>query len=226
MASPGSSRRERRSDRRRRSIWIAVGVVVVLAVVAVAVVVLASGGNNDEEASTTGTTTRSDSTATTGSGGSTVTTRAGNTTGTTAGRPGGPCKAADVEAAMSGSTVRDVNAVTVVTVTNTGGRPCTINGAPGVQLLGPDDAKVQTTVVQGGGGVRTDLVAKEITVDPGAKASFVMSWDQVSGTCADVRSFDVTLPADSKAVKVKSSVTVCGNGTVNVSPFQPGIVNA
>ena len=193
--------------------------------VAVVAVVLVSGGSDSKDSA---------STATTGSPAATVTTRAGETTPTTkgndaptttAGRPGGPCKAADVDMGMSGATIRDVNAVTVVSVTNTGGRTCTINGFPGVQLLGPDDAKVPTTVTQGGGGVPAGLTAATITLDNGAKASFVMAWDQVNGTCADVRSFDITLPGDSKADNVKSSVTVCGNGTVNVGPFQAGTVS-
>ena len=147
MSSPGSSRRDRRSERRRRTLWIAGGVVLAL-VVAVVAVVLVSGGSDSKDSASTA------STATTGSPGATVTTRAGETTPTTkgndaptttAGRPGGPCKAADVDMGLSGATIRDVNAVTVVSVTNTGGRSCTINGFPGVQLLGPDDAKVQTT---------------------------------------------------------------------------------
>ena len=225
MSSPGASRRDRRSDRRRRTLLIVGAVVLVLAVV-VAVVVLASGGSDNKKTATTGTTTPSGSTVTTRAGGTTATTRASDATATTAGPPGGPCKAADVDGAMAGSTVRGTNAVSVVSVTNTGKRTCTINGYPGVALLGPNNAKVQTTVAQGGGGVPAGLTAQAISLDPGAKASFVISWDQVSGTCADVRSFDVTLPGDSKVSNVQSSVTVCGNGAVNVSPFQPGTVSA
>jgi hypothetical protein len=226
VSSPGSARRQRRSERRRRLIWIAVGVAVLAAIAVVAVVVLSGGSDSNDSASTA--TTGSGSTVTTPSGATTPnpTGKDKDTTTTTAGRPGGPCKAADVDVAPAGSNVKGANLVSVVSVTNTGGRSCTLEGYPGLAFLGPDDAKLTTNVVQGGGGVPADLGVSTITLENGAKASFVMSWDAVSGSCLDVRSYDVTLPGDSKATNVKSSVTICGNGAVNISPFQNGTVSA
>ncbi len=64
-----------------------------------------------------------------------------------------------------------------------------------------------------------------MTVAPGAKASFLMSWNPITDPCLDVRAFDITLPGDAKAVKLESSVNVCGGGAVNISAIQPGVVS-
>jgi hypothetical protein len=224
MSNPGSTRRERRRSHRRRAAWIVVAAVVVLAIVVGGIVVLASGGDDDDgkQASTTGTTQAGPSDTT--DPGTTATTRA-ETPAKTAGPPGGPCKAADVTPAPGGSTVRGNYQVMVVALENTGGRQCTMDGFPELALLGPGGDALQATVTQGGGGVRPELTQQAVTVDPGARASFVMAWDPVTGSCLDVRSFEITLPGDSKAAKLESSVSVCGGGTVNVSPIQPGVVS-
>ncbi len=224
MSSPGSGRRQRRSERRRRLIWIAVGVAV-LAVIVVGAVVLMSGGSDDSNDSASTATTGAGTTATTQAGDPTPTTKGNDTPSTTAGRPGGPCKPADIDLAPAGSNPKQATLISVVAVTNTGGRSCTIEGYPGLVFLGPDDAKLTTNVVQGGGGVPADLAVSTVTLEQGATASFVMSWDTITGTCLDVRSIDVTLPGDSKSTNLKSSVSICGDATVNISPFQAGTVS-
>lgn len=223
MTTPAPSRRDRR-ERRRRTTWIVIAAIVVVVAVVAGIVALTSGGDgNDEQASTTRDTTAS-TTETTG-GGSSTTPKTDATPSTTAGRPGGPCKAADFTANPGSSTVRGPNQVVVVILDNTGGRQCTMNGYPGVEALGSDGKPVGATVAQGGDGIPAELTPQAVTVDPGGKASFVMAWNPVTGTCLDVRSFDITLPGDSKTIPFKSSVNVCDGG-IRVSAIQSGVASA
>jgi len=193
--------------------------VVVLVLVGAGIVALASGGDDDGGQATGGKGTGS--TATTG-GQTTETTRR-DTPATTAGRPGGPCKAADMTTRVSGSTIRGSSQVVIVALDNTGGRQCTVTGAPSLAFFGLDGRALTVTATEGGGAIRPELTAKEVSIEPGGQASFMMSWSPIGSGCLDVRSFQVTLPGDSKASKVDSSVTVC-NRTVNYSPIQAGVI--
>lgn len=224
--SPGPTRRERRSHRRHVR-WVVIGVIVA-AIVAGGIVValVAGGGSDDEQASTSTATTTEAGPGPTSGPDTTATTEGKPTPSTTVGKPGGPCKAADVTAVPASSTVRGASQVAVVVLDNTGGRQCTITGYVGVALLGPGGEQLTATVNHGGEGIPAGVMGEAtVTVEPGAQASFVMAWNPITGSCLDVRSFDLTLPGDTKVVRLKSSVNVCG-GAINISPVQPGLVSA
>lgn len=223
--SSGPSRRERRSHRRHVR-WIVIGVVAAVIVAGGIAVALVAGGGDDEQASTSTSTTTEAGPAPTGGPDTPATTEGKPTPSTTAGKPGGPCKAADLTAVPASSTVRGASQVAVVAFDNTGGRQCTITGYVEVTLLGPGGEKLTATVNHGGDGIPAEVMGETtVTVEPGAKASMVMAWNPITGSCLDVRSFDLTLPGDTKAVNLKSSVSVCG-GAINISPVQPGLVSA
>lgn len=197
--------------------------VVLVALVAVGFVV--TRGGDDESAQTatrpagpsTGTgpvtPTSTDSSATT------------SVTPTTDPRPGGPCKPANLSAAVVTSAVRAAGSVRVVALTNGGKRSCTLEGYPGLQLTGLEGEALTAQVAQGGGAVPAELGVQTVTVEPGSRASFVMAWDR-TGSCLSVGSLGITLPNESDPVKLDSLQSICGNGTVYVSPFQPDVANA
>ena len=70
-----------------------------------------------------------------------------------------------------------------------------------------------------------ELGVQTVTVQPEARASFVMAWDR-GGSCLSVQSLGVLLPGESTPVPLQSLQSICGNGTVYVSPFQPDVTDA
>ena len=167
----------------------------VLAVLLVGGFFLTRGG--DDESAQTATRPTADTTAsgsappTTGA----ATTPTTGTTATTEARPGGPCKPENLSAAVVTSAVRANGSVRVVALTNSGRRSCTLEGYPGLQLTGLEGEALTAQVTQGGGAVPAGLGVQTVTVQPEARASFVMAWDR-GGSCLSVQSLGILLPGE------------------------------
>jgi hypothetical protein len=220
-----SERRHQQQRRRRRRVVVAAIVVGVLVLGGIGAAVVLSG-DDDEPSASSGNRSPSSTAATTtppASDGSTATTAAPDTSPTTL-KPGGPCEAGDVTAAVAASRPSQDASVSSIAFTNTARRSCTILGSPAVQLQGPGGAALPTQSVAGGGAVPA-LPADTVTIEPGGTGSFLVGYDIRTDPCLDVRSIALTLPGDNKTVPVEASLTVCANGVVNVSPVQPGTIN-
>jgi hypothetical protein len=105
---------------------------------------------------------------------------------------------------------------------NTSSATCTLFGYPGIQLLGPGDAAMATDEVEGGGQSFTDFARANVSVGPGATAYFTIGYSDVTtgteSTCPRTAAVQVIPPNTTTPLIVSGQYTVCGAGTVNVSP--------
>jgi len=211
-----TDRREQATHRRRRR-WFLVGAVVVVVALVAGGVVLLTGGSDDSTATPP-------TSPTTKPGSATVPT----TSPVNDAKPvnGGVCSAEQVIGAQAGSGLSGTNQIAVFTITNNSTNPCTLSGSPTLALVDADGNALPTTVTEGGGAVPADLTLQAVNLDPGAQASFVVTWAPVGNGCENASSVKVTLPNSKGTVKIDASNTVCAAGAVNVSPIQPGVVSA
>ena len=222
-------RAARRGTVRRRRL-IALGAVIVVAAIAVGAVLLLSGDDSDDGgggAQAAGTTSpEGDATAPD----ETATTNAPTTT--TNDRqplPTGVCRVGQLTAqrALAGIVVQTQTAV--IAFTNTSENACTLNGAPGLTISAADGDQ-PTVVTEGGGAVPPELVAQEVTLEPGGQASFFASWVSVAGPgsgdagCSKGDALKVAPPESNGDVRADMLITVCFGGSINVSPIQPGVI--
>lgn len=219
--APGPDRVARRAASRRRRWYVIGAVVAVVAVVVVAVVLLAGGDDDDGSDRASG----SDSPTT-----------------TVAAAPGAPPPTNDAEPLETGVCSSDQlvaerpsiglaaqTSVAVFAVTNRSETPCTLNGIPALAIVAADGDQ-PTVVTEGGGAIPPELVAQEVTLEPGGQASFQASWVSVPGpgsgdaTCSKGDALRVAPPDSDGGVRVEGRITACFGGSINVSPFQPGVL--
>ncbi|MGD0983191.1 MAG: DUF4232 domain-containing protein [Acidimicrobiales bacterium] len=118
-----------------------------------------------------------------------------------------------------------------VNVLNTSTTVCTLDGRPGIALIGSiqgaQSAKLQTTVRTTGQGSVFDIAPTMLTLSSGAAANvgfMVESSDVPSNgeqTCPVVSSMEVTLPGIASSFTVAETFTACGGPTISVSAIVP-----
>jgi len=97
-----------------------------------------------------------------------------------------------------------------------------MDGYPGIQLLDASGTELPTHVVTGGNLQFTDFAPAAVVVAPGATALFNLAYSDVptagETTCPTAAQIEVTPPHAVDHDVVAVNITVCGSGTVTVSP--------
>jgi Protein of unknown function (DUF4232) len=118
----------------------------------------------------------------------------------------------------------------LVTVTNTGTAPCTVNGYPTMALFSGSGAPLTVTMVNGLSvsiSSAANAPPTSFSVAPSATAQFAYQFSDVpvgsQTSCATSESASVTMPGSSTASPTfQLAIGPCGNGTIKVSPVYPG----
>jgi hypothetical protein len=221
-------RATRRAATRRRRL-IALGAVIVVAVVAVGAVLLLSGDDSDDGRGNQAAGTTAPGGEANGSEETATTSAPTTTTNDRQPLPTGVCRVGQLTAnrALAGLTGQTQTAV--IALANASENSCTLNGVPGLTITGADGDQ-PTVVSPGGGAVPPELVAQPVTLEPGAQASFFMSWVPVAGPgsgdagCSKGDALKVAPPESNGDVRAEMRITACFGGSINVSPIQPGVI--
>ena len=162
----------------------------------------------------------------------TSTTSTSSTTTTTQPTPGAPCTASQLKVVALEGTGAAGSIFSPVNVVNTSTVACTLEGRPGVTLVGATQgsqaAPLQTTIRTTGEGSVFDIAPAKLTVSPGssATAGFMVESSDVPSdgeqTCPVVSSMEVTLPGIASSFTVAETFTACGGPTISVSAIVPG----
>lgn len=141
---------------------------------------------------------------------------------------GGICNSEQLVASqqVSGLTTDQTVAKGVFALLNNSTRKCTLTGYPTLQLSAGGTA-IPTNTVQGGAEIPAELAAGEVSLDPGASASFLANWVFLSTSvnCPSGTKLAITPPGNTKAVEMDTTMTLCDPGTINVSPMQAGVIS-
>ncbi len=155
------------------------------------------------------------STAPTTTSGPTTTTSEAPTTSTSP----AVCEAAQLRIAQSGVNGAAGTIERTFSLVNAGPAPCTLDGYPGLLLLGHGPAVQPTNVVRGGGLTFENIPPSAVELAPGATAYFNIGYSDVTAPCSTATAVAVIPPATSThlAVSVAPSILACDNGTLHVS---------
>ena len=112
-------------------------------------------------------------------------------------------------------------------LTNTSSTTCTLDGYPGMQLLGSQGTSIPTNVVRGGLGGGAPAAAGQapalVTLAPDQVASFAFQYEDVpvgnETSCPTSAKAEITPPNDVTFAVVTLQIAPCGGGTVHVSPI-------
>ncbi len=204
-----------------------------LAAVVAGGVVLAACSSGATSASSTSTTTHRSSTTTTHpttttSGGAvTTTSNSGGATTTTANSASVPtCLASQlsIEPHQGGAAAGTI--VLSVSMRNASATACTLQGYPGMQLLGAQGTPIPTNVVRGGFSGSVPAAVSQapslVTLAPGFTASFWLQYEDVpvggETSCPSSAKAQITPPNDTSPALVALAISPCNGGTVHVSP--------
>jgi uncharacterized protein DUF4232 len=144
-------------------------------------------------------------------------------TSTTTTGAGTKCKAADLKGSMSSPNAGAGNRYADLVVTNTSGRPCTIYGYGGLQLIGADGRPTPTDLAR-----TPDPGPTLVTLRPGGTAAKTLHWgvipsgdEPVTGPCEPASTgARVIPPDDTKAFMVTFAFgSVCAGGHVDGSAY-------
>jgi hypothetical protein len=109
-------------------------------------------------------------------------------------------------------------------LTNSGTRPCTLDGYPTVQLVA-ESGNLSTTQSNGNDGVTSvSATSALVTIAAGAAASFVLQYSDVpTGTqaCPAATGLDIQLPGGGVGVLASTEIDPCG-GDLYISPVRAG----
>jgi hypothetical protein len=210
---------------------IALGAVIVVAVVAVGAVLLLSGDDSDDGGNQASSGTAAPGGETTAPDVTTATEAPTTTTNDRQPLPSGVCRAGQLTGARAVAGLVVQTQTAVIALTNTSENACRLNGVPGLTITGADGDQ-PTAATPGGGAVPPELVAQDVTLEPGGQASFFMSWIPVAGPgsgdagCSKGDALKVAPPESNGDVSVDMRITACFGGAINVSPVQPGVIPA
>lgn len=218
-STPDRATLREQAHRERRRRWLIGGAVVVVVAAIVVGVVVVAGGSDDSSSSKP--TASSGGSATSGAA---LTTVAPTTNGA---KPlaGGVCSGDQLAGTQVSSGLSGSNQVAVFAFSNQSKTRCTVNGAAAVTLLDASGKKVPSSTTTGGGAVPTNLTPQDVSIDPGAQASLVLTWVPIGSGCSQVRTIEFTMPESKGAVKVDTQFNACNSGALNISPMQPGVVS-
>ncbi len=201
-------------------------------IVALAAVVAGCSQNTTATTTTTRPTLVTTSTTLAPTTSTTSTSSTTTTTTTTQPTPGAPCTASQLKVVALEGTGAAGSIFSPVNVVNTSTVACTLEGRPGVTLVGAAQgsqaAPLQTTIRTTGEGSVFDIAPAKLTVSPGssATAGFMVESSDVPSdgeqTCPVVSSMEVTLPGIASSFTVAETFTACGGPTISVSAIVPG----
>lgn len=114
----------------------------------------------------------------------------------------------------------------VITVTNTGASPCTVDGYPTVALFSGSGAPLTVTMVNGLSvtlSTAANAPPSSVVVAPSSTAQFAYQFSDVpvgpETSCPTSESASVTMPgAPTASPTFQLAIGPCGNGTIRVSP--------
>lgn len=114
----------------------------------------------------------------------------------------------------------------LITVTNTGTSPCTVNGYPTMALFSGSGASLTVTMVNGlsvSVSSAANAPPSAVTVAPAARAQFAYQFSDVpvgsETSCPTSEAATVTMPGSTTASPTfQLAIGPCGNGTIKVSP--------
>ncbi|MGH9044928.1 MAG: DUF4232 domain-containing protein [Acidimicrobiales bacterium] len=107
------------------------------------------------------------------------------------------------------------------TMTDVTSLSCTMQGYPGMLLLGANGAALPTTVVRGGALSFDNLEVTLVTLRLDESAYFNVAFSDVAGTgtCSTASQVEITPPNDTEhAVVPVANLAACNNGLLAVSP--------
>ena len=148
---------------------------------------------------------------------STTTTSSSTTTTTTP--ASAICQVSQLHIGPSGAGAAAGTNERTFSLTNTSTRTCTLDGYPGMLLLGTGNATEPTDVVRGGALSFEDIGPSSVRLGPGATAYFNVGYSDVTPPCSTATAVEVTPPTDTAhaVVPVSPSIMACNNGTLDVS---------
>ncbi len=105
---------------------------------------------------------------------------------------------------------------------NTSTVSCPMDGYPGAQLVDASGTQLPTHVVSGGNLAFTDFAPAPVVLGAGASAYFNLAYSDVptgtETTCPTAAQIEITPPHAVDHDVVPVHITVCGAGTLTVSP--------
>ena len=118
----------------------------------------------------------------------------------------------------------------MITVTNTGTTPCTVNGYPTMALFSGSGAPLTVTMVNGltvTVSSAANAPPSSVSVAPSSTAQFAYQFSDVpvgsETSCPTSESASVTMPGSTTASPTfQLAIGPCGNGTIKVSPVYAG----
>jgi len=195
-----------------------------LAVLAGAAVVLAACSSTPSTPKHTTTTTRA-TTSTTSTTSSTTTSSPTTTTTAAASTACNQITGAPGQGQGAAGTITGV-----ITVTNAGTSPCTVDGYPKVALFSGSGAPLTVTMVNGLSvtvSTAANAPPSSFSVAPSSTAQFAYQFSDVpvgsETSCPTSESASVTMPgATTASPNFQLAIGPCGNGTIKVSPVYAG----
>lgn len=186
--------------------------------IAVVVIVVAAVGVGAFFAGreTAPTTTATTTTTTTSTTAPTTTT---STTAPTTPTVSGICQVSQLHIVPSGAGAAAGTNERTFSLTNTSSTTCTLDGYPGMLLLGSDGAPEPTNVVRGGGLSFENIGPSTVRLAPGATAYFNVGYSDVMPPCSTATAVEITPPTNTAhaVVTVSPAMMACDNGTLHVS---------
>jgi hypothetical protein len=196
-----------------------------LALVACAAVALAACSNSPSKPKNVTTTTHAP-TSTTSAPTTTSTTAAPTTSSTAA-----ASAACSHISATPGQGQGAAGTITgLITVTNTGSGPCTVNGYPTMALFSGSGAPITVTMVNGltvSVSSAANAPPSSVSVAPSSTAQFAYQYSDVpvgsATSCPTSEAASVTMPGSTTASPTfQLAIGPCDNGTIKVSPVYAG----
>lgn len=160
--------------------------------------------------------------ATTSSSSTTSSTSSGSTTSSTA--AASPCGHISAAAGQSQGAAGTITGV--VTVTNTGPTPCTVDGYPTMALYSGSGAPLTVTMVNGltvSVTPQSSAPPTSVTIAPSSTAQFAYQFSDVpvgaQTSCPTSEQATTTMPgAAASSAYFALAIDPCNNGTIRVSP--------
>jgi hypothetical protein len=198
------------------------GALAVLAGAAVVLAACSSTPSTPKQATTTthATTTTSSTTTPPSTSSSTTATTAASTSTACNHITGAPGQGQGAAGTITG----------VITVTNAGTSPCTVNGYPTIALFSGSGAPLTVTMVNGLSvslSTAANAPPSSFSVAPVSTAQFAYQFSDVpvgsETSCPTSESASVTMPgATTPSATFQLAIGPCGNGTIRVSPVYAG----
>ncbi|MDA8071031.1 MAG: DUF4232 domain-containing protein [Actinomycetota bacterium] len=120
---------------------------------------------------------------------------------------------------------------TTIALRNTGTVTCTLDGYPGLLLLGPGGAQLTTDAHDGGSLAFESVAPSSVSLAPGGAAFFNIGYSEVpsggESTCPAATGLQVTPPGATSHLVVTVHIAPCGGGQLHESAvFGPGSAGA